>query len=133
MVGELGSSAACAAGDASDKVILTRGCDPIMAERAGKMLPPLLGNVQMIAATDDVHFFELLASRKFDVVAFAPGACRFSAAKQTIPGGSLATKTWTLVEYKAKVREHQGEDVPVVETTAEAEMVPLLRDALGLP
>jgi len=27
-------------GDASDKVILVRGCDPIMAQRAGVMLHP---------------------------------------------------------------------------------------------
>ena len=64
---------------------------------------------------------------------FAPGACRYSAARQTIPGGDAATKHWTLAEYKAKVHELQGDGVPIVETTEERQMVPLLREALGLP
>ncbi len=46
--------------DASSKKLLVRGCDPIMAERAGKMLPPLLGNVNMIGCTNDDDFFSLL-------------------------------------------------------------------------
>ena len=34
---------------------------------------------------------------------------------------------------KAKVRSLHGENVPIVETTEERLMVPLLREALGLP
>lgn len=124
----------CTSGDAADKTILMRGCDPAMAVRAGKVLPPLLGNVQIVAVTTDEDFFSLLKSeQKFDVIGFAPGACRYSAAKQTIPGGNQETKNWTLEEYKAKVREHRGASVTIVETTQEKEMVPLLRRALNLP
>lgn len=132
MMRELGEGA-CASGDASGKVVLIRGCDPVMAERAGQMLPPLLGNVQMVGVTTDDEFFSLMKSKKYDVITFAPGACRFSAARQTIPGGDAATKHWTLAEYKAKVHELQGDGVPIVETTEERQMVPLLREALGLP
>ena len=90
MMGEIASagSAACENGDASGKKVLTRGCDPVMAERAGKMLPPMLGNVQMVGVTDDDTFFRLLETEQFDVVLFAPGACRYNAARQPIPGGN---------------------------------------------
>ena len=132
MMNEL-TEGACASGDASEKVVLVRGCDPAMAQRAPQMLSPLLGNVKMVAVTTNDEFFSLLGERRYDVVSFAPGACRFSAARQTIPGGTAATKHWTLEEYKAKVRELQGEEVPIVETTEERQMVPLLRAALGLP
>ena len=134
MISEIGAGGSnMQLGDASGKTILMRGCDPVMAERAGAMLPPLLGNVQIVAVTTDAEFFDLLASeQRFDVVGFAPGACRYSAARQTIPVGDATTKSWTLEEYKAKVREHQGAEVPIVETLAEAEIVPLLRGALGL-
>ena len=103
-----------------------------MAARAGKMLPPLLGNVKMVGVTSDDDFFRLLQEEKFDVVSFAPGACRYSAQRQPIPGGNAATAGWSLEEYRAKVRELQG-DVPIVESTEERNMVPLLRNALGLP
>ena len=103
-----------------------------MAKRAGEKLPPLIGNVKMVAATDDDNFFALLRERKFDIVSFAPGACRFSAARMAIPGGNASTRGWTLDQYKEKVREHQGQDVLIVETTEEREMVPLFRAALGL-
>ena len=36
------------------------------------------------------------------------------------------------IKYRAKVRETQG-DAPIVETTEEKNIVPLLRKALGLP
>ena len=123
----------CANGDASSKVVLTRGCDPVMAQRAGTMLPPMLGNAQVIGVTTDDDFFALLQERKFDVIFFAPGACRFSAARKPIPGGNSASSGWTLAEYKAKVREHQGDAVTIVETMEEREIVPLLRQALELP
>ena len=134
MMGEIASSAGnCADGDASAKVVLARGCDPVMAERSGKMLPPMLGNVGIVAVTDDDAFFAKLAERKFDVVLFAPGACRYDAARQPIPGGNAATAGWTLANYRAKVKETQGEDAAIVETTEEKNIVPLLRKALGLP
>mmetsp|Transcript_43575 Transcript_43575/g.106552 ORF Transcript_43575/g.106552 Transcript_43575/m.106552 type:complete len:183 (+) Transcript_43575:157-705(+) len=118
--------------DRSDKAILTRGCDPAMAARAGTMLPPMLGNAQVVACTGDDEFFRLLGERRWDAVFFAPGACRFSAARQPIPGSIPKTKGWSLEEYKAAVRERLGDDVPIVETTNEREIVPRLRAALGL-
>jgi hypothetical protein len=134
MMNDIASSeSSCADGDASSKAILTRGCDPVMAQRAGQMLPPMLGNAMVVGVTEDDDFFTKLAERTWDVVFFAPGACRFSAAKQEIPGGNAKTKGWTLEEYRAVVREHQGDAVPIVETTQEREIVPLLRKSLGLP
>ena len=38
---------------------------------------------------------------------------------------------WGLAEYKAKVQEHQP-NAAIVETTEERQIVPLLRQALGL-
>jgi hypothetical protein len=104
-----------------------------MAARSKEFLPPLVGNAQMITATDDDNFFRELKQRKFDAVFFAPGACRWSAARQPIPGGNQATRGWGLEQYRAAVREHQGEGVPIVETTRESDIVPLLRRALQLP
>ena len=96
------------------------------------VLPPMLGNAQIRGVTDDDTFFDLLQQQAFDVVFFAPGACRFSAARQPIPGGNAASNGWGLTEYKAKVREHLPNAV-IVETTEERQIVPLLRQALGLP
>ena len=134
MMGEIASaSGSCASGDASSKTILIRGCDPVMAQRAGQMLPPQLGNVAMESATTDDDFFSKLAARNdFAAVMFAPGACRYSAARQPIPGGNAKTEGWTLEEYRFAVREALG-DVPIVETTEERQIIPLLREALGLP
>ena len=47
-------------GDASQKKLLVRGCDPAMAERARGFLPPLLGNVQLTSCTNDDTFLTLL-------------------------------------------------------------------------
>ena len=126
--------ASCTDGDASQKAVLVRGCDPQMAERAGKMLPPMLGNAQTLGVTDDDTFFDLLQQRTFDVIFFAPGACRFSAARQPIPGGNQVSAGWGLAEYKAKVREHQPH-AAIVETTEErrAALTPSLSlSSLGL-
>ena len=134
MMGEIVSGAGHAADDAdatSAKVVLVRGCDPIMAERAGKILPPLIGHATVVSVTDDVTFLALLESRTFDVILFAPGACRHDAAKRKIPGGHAATYGWTLDDYRAKVRATQV-GVPIVETTEEHQVVPLLRAALKL-
>ena len=128
-----GAGSASSSGDASAKSILGRGCDPVMAARSLQFLPPLLGNAQITSCTDDVDFLAKLAERKWDVVFFAPGACRWSAARQPIPGGNSATKGWDLSKYKARVRELQGDEALIVETTEERLMVPLLRAALGLP
>ena len=75
-------------------------------------------------------------NESWDVIAFAPGACRYNAAKKPIPGGNEHSKGWSLDEYKREVKRIQGEkgkaDVPIVETVEEKEMVPLLREALNL-
>ena len=44
----------------------------------------------------------------------------------------MHTAGWNLEQYRDAVREHQGADIKIVETTAEGEIVPLLRAALGL-
>jgi len=122
-----------AGGDASKKVILGRGCDPVMAERSESFLPPMLGGVKIVSATDDDTFIRLLKERKFDVVFFAPGACRWDAARRPIPGGNRETHGWGLKKYRELVRELQGPDAVIVESTEEREVVPLLRKALKLP
>ena len=132
MMADIGEGACATDGDyASSKTILVRGCDPIMAERAGEMLPPLLGNVNIEAATQDDRFFELLNSKKYDAVFFAPGACRWSAARKPIPGGNAESAGWSLDDYRVKVQQLQP-STKVVETCEEKEIVPLLRQALGL-
>ena len=133
MMADIGEGATCNDGDdASSKTILVRGCDPVMAERAGQMLPPLLGGVTIEAATQDDVFFELLgSSKKYDAVFFAPGACRWSAARKPIPGGNAETAGWSLDDYRIKVQQLQP-SAKVVETCEERDIVPLLRQALGL-
>ena len=117
----------------SEKAVLTRGCDSAMAQRATAFLPPMIGNPHVfMASTDDDDFISKLESRSWDVVFFAPGACRYDQAKQPIPGGNARTEGWSLTEYRALVREVQGPGVAIVETTKEAEIVPRLRTALGL-
>ena len=61
MIDELVSSSPQSSdSDASSKRLLIRGCDPVMAERAARMLPPLLGNVSLTGCTNDDDFFSLL-------------------------------------------------------------------------
>ena len=132
-VAQGGEAGAVAGGDASKKVILGRGCDPVMAERSESFLPPMLGGVKIVSATDDDTFIRLLKERKFDVVFFAPGACRWDAARRPIPGGNRETHGWGLKKYRELVRELQGPDAVIVESTEEREVVPLLRKALKLP
>ena len=132
MMADIGEGATCTdADDASAKTILVRGCDPVMAERAGQMLPPLLGGVTIEAATEDDRFFELLASKTYDAVFFAPGACRWSAARKPIPGGNAESMGWSLDDYRIKVQQLQP-STKIVETCEERDIVPLLRQALGL-
>jgi hypothetical protein len=116
--------------DFSAKTILARGCDPQMALRASKIMPALLGGVQLVTCTDDDDFVAKLRERAWSVVFFAPGACRYNAARMPIPGGRAHTRGWGLAEYRALVRQYQGDQIPIVETTDEREIVPRLRQAL---
>ena len=134
MLAEVSQGAARSAqnGDASEKWVLSRGCDPVMAKRSLQMLPPMVGNAQMEVTTEDEAFFTKLKERKWDVVFFAPGACRWSQAKQPIPGGNAQTRGWSLDHYYKAVRELQGDHVKIVGTAEERLIVPSLREALGL-
>ena len=116
--------------DFSAQAILARGCDPQMAIRASKIMPGLLGGVQLVSCTNDDDFVEKLRERAWSVVFFAPGACRYNAAQMPIPGGRAHTMGWGLAEYRALVRQYQGDEIPIVETTDEQEIVPRLRQAL---
>ena len=116
--------------DNARRSILARGCDPFASLEASRAIPPLIGNPEYVPTTDDVEFVEKLESRKWSVVFFAPGACRFSAAARPIPGGNSLTQGWTLEQYRDLVRKHQGDDVMIVEALEETESVTLLKRAL---
>ena len=116
--------------DNSRKSILARGWDPIASLEASKAIPPLIGNPEYIPATNDADFIEKLKSRSWSVIFFAPGACRFSAAKQPIPGGNSQTQGWTLEQYRELVRKHQGDTIQIVETQEERKSASLLKSAL---
>jgi len=117
--------------DHSNKRILARGCDPLASQYAAHALPPLMGNPEYVATTDDTDFINKLTHETWSLVYFAPGACRFSGAKAQIPGGIQQTRDWTLEDYKALVRQTQGENVQIVETQYEQESVTLLKTALA--
>jgi ADP-heptose:LPS heptosyltransferase len=117
--------------DFSGKSILARGCDPQMAIRASKMLPPHLGNPEFVSCTDDDDFLAKLRERKWSVIFFAPGACRYSAAMMPIPGARSHTRGWSLDQYRNLARKYQGEEIHIVETTEEREIIPRLRSALS--
>jgi hypothetical protein len=116
--------------DNSRKSILARGCDPFASLEASKAIPPLIGNPEYVPTTNDTDFVEKLKSRDWSVIFFAPGACRFSAAEQPIPGGNSQTKGWTLEQYRELVRKHQGSSIQIVETQEERKTVSLLKSAL---
>lgn len=116
--------------DNSRKSILARGCDPQASLWAAKSLPPLLGNPEYVATTEDADFVDKLKSRKWSVIYFAPGACRFSAAKESIPGGNFQTQGWTLEQYRELVSKHQGDAIKIVETLDERQTVRLLKSTL---
>ena len=116
--------------DNSRKSILARGCDPLASLEASKAIPPLIGNPEYIPTTTDADFIEKLKSRSWSVIFFAPGACRFSAANQPIPGGNSQTQGWTLEQYRELVRKHQGDMIEIVETQEERKTVSLLKSAL---
>jgi hypothetical protein len=117
--------------DNSQKSILARGCDPSASMHASRAIPTLIGNPEYVPTTTDDEFIEQLTSRSWSVVFFAPGACRFSAAGQSIPGGNTDTRGWTLDQYRDLVRTHQGDQVQIVEAPQEKETVTLLADALS--
>jgi hypothetical protein len=103
-----------------------------MGRRAIKLLPPVLGNPEMVSITNDDDFITELQRKKWSVILFAPGACRYDARTLPIPGSRSQTKGWGLTEYRNLVRKHQGEDINIVETTDERQIVPLLREALSV-
>ncbi len=117
--------------DHRTKSILARGCDPEMSYHASLALPPLMGNPEYVATTDDADFIQKLTDRKWSVVFFAPGACRFNAAHQPIPGAYAATRGWSLAQYRELIYRLQGEDVLIVETLEEMKTVGLLKEALS--
>jgi len=116
--------------DNSNKRILARGCDPIASQNAARAIPPMIGNPQYIATVSDDEFIDKLKSQKWSVVFFAPGACRFNRAGQTIPGGNSDTQNWTLDQYKELVYQTQGNNIQIVETLSEQETVAQLATAL---
>ena len=117
-------------GDNSNKSILARGCDPEMGRRAIELLSPILGNPEMLSVTNDDNFIIELKRKKWTVIHFAPGACRYDATKSPIPGNRSLTRDWGLAEYRNLVRKYQGEDIKIVETTDESQIILLLRKAL---
>ena len=116
--------------DFSNKSILARGCDPVMGKRAIELIPPMLGNPEMVAVTNDDDFIRELHRKKWSVILFAPGACRYDAAKLPIPGSRKITNGWGLEQYRELVIKHQGEEIKIVETMDERQIVDLLREAL---
>ena len=117
--------------DNSKKSILARGCDPNASAWAAQAFPPMMGNPEYVPTTDDVDFVEKLKARPWSVIYFAPGACRFSAAKRAIPGSNANTKSWTLEEYRELVWELQGSSVQIVESLDENESLARLISALN--
>ena len=110
--------------------LLLRGCDPRMAARALPMLVATLGEgVKIVTTTDDDTFFKHLRESSWSAIMFAPGACRFSAAGQPIPGQGEDTSGWGLDQYKKLIREQQGEGVKILETTEERNIIPILLEA----
>ena len=114
----------------SNKRILARGCDPGASQWAKRTFPPMMGNPEYVPTTTDDEFFKQLESSKWSVIYFAPGACRFSAAKHQIPGSNVDTRTWTLDEYKEKVRQEQGDEIVIVESLVEKESFSRLKEAV---
>jgi len=116
--------------DNSNKSILIRGCDPEMGRRAIKLLTPVLGNPEMVSVTNDDDLIVELKKKKWSVIHFAPGVCRYDSTGSPISGSREQTKGWRLTEYKALVKKYQGPDIKIVETSHEQHIVPLLIKAL---
>jgi hypothetical protein len=116
--------------DNSNKSILARGCDPTLSSHFAKIVPPLIGNAEYVATTDDYDFINKLKSRKWSVIYFAPGACRYDAAERQIPGGNVDTQNWSLEQYKQLILKLQGEEIQIVESIYENGAIELLNNAL---
>ena len=116
--------------DSSNMSILARGCVPLMGKRAIELILPMIGNPEMVAVTNDDDFIRELHRKKWSVILFAPGACRYDAAKLPIPGSRKNTNGWGLEQYRELVIKHQGEEIKIVETTDERHIVDLLSKAL---
>ena len=114
----------------STKSILARGCDPVASSAAALAIPPLIGNPEYVATTNDEDFVKKLQSRDWSIVFFAPGACRSNAAKQPIPGSNSQTQRWTLQQYRELIHKHQGNQIQIIETPDETQTVELLKEAL---
>ena len=115
----------------SNKSILARACDPVLSAYGAKMIPPKIGNPEYIYSNSDADFFDKLSSRKWSVIYFAPGACRFSAAGHNIPGQDQSTLGWTIEDYKKVIYEHQDSDIQIVEALDEGQSLELLKNALS--
>eukprot|EP00588_Corethron_pennatum_P021082 CAMPEP_0194331030 /NCGR_PEP_ID=MMETSP0171-20130528/54085_1 /TAXON_ID=218684 /ORGANISM="Corethron pennatum, Strain L29A3" /LENGTH=79 /DNA_ID=CAMNT_0039092327 /DNA_START=146 /DNA_END=385 /DNA_ORIENTATION=+ len=79
MISQIKTGGDAVVSDLSDATLLVRGCDPTMAAKSRQFLPSMLGlrnPAQMVSTTDDVDFFDQLSRAKWDIVMFAPGACR---------------------------------------------------------
>ena len=129
---ELTKTATTPSTDHSRKSILARGCDPHLSQQFAKVVPPLVGHATYTPTTNDNDFIEKLKSQKWSVIYFAPGACRYSAAKRQIPGGNYDTAGWTLEEYKTLIKKLQGEEIQIVESLEEAGAIELLNSALSI-
>ena len=116
--------------DNSNKSIIIRGCDPEMGRRAIELLTPVLGNPAMVSVTNDDDFIIELKKKKWSVIHFAPGACRYDSTESPIPGSRIQTKGWRLADYKNLIKKHQGQDIKIIETIYEHKIVPLLKKAL---
>jgi hypothetical protein len=135
MLNDIQSGASSGAVNGAAGSLLVRGCDPVMAERAKPMISNCLGpGVEIVSSTEDSDFFQKLQSQKWSCVMFAPGACRYNAAKRQIPGSSSAIGTahWGLDQYRQKVRELQGDSCKIVETADEREVMSVLRAAFRI-
>jgi len=116
--------------DNSKKSILVRGCDPEMGRRAIELMTPILGHPELVSVTNDDNFTKELKRKKWTVVHFAPGVCRYNESNLPIPGGRALTDGWGLKEYSELVRKHQGKDIKIIKNTDESQIIPLLKKAL---
>jgi len=116
--------------DNSNKTVLARGCDPELSLKFAKVVPPLIGNAVYVPTTNDQDFVKQLKMKQWSVIYFAPGACRYDAARISFPGGNSETAGWTLEDYKTLIYKCQGDSIQIVETTKESESVEMLTKAL---
>jgi hypothetical protein len=117
--------------DNSKKRVLARGCDPVLSEQFASVAPALTGGAEYVPTWNDADFIEKLQSEKWSVVYFAPGACRYSAAQQPIPGGNMITEGWSLENYITLAKELQGQDLEIAESPFESNSLDALKAALA--